>query len=96
MSATAAFGYEKEDGSIHYVLYHNLQNDEIEQYVEKRTNPYTIRTSILNAMCLDNYFSQESFMAEASTCRVLYRMDGSVVLKNTSAPQTYPSSASSS
>lgn len=85
--STAAFGYEKENGSIHYVLYHDLRSDEIEQYMEKRTNPYTIHTSVLNAMCLDNYFSQESFMAERSTCRVLYRMDGSVILKNASAPK---------
>jgi hypothetical protein len=80
MDRTTAFGYEQEDGNIHYLLSRELILDEIEKYLISRIVPSKLNITIISDSIID-YFSDKKFEQDKSKWRILYTLDGSVICK---------------
>lgn len=77
MGGTTAFGYEKENGTVAYIITHDCAI----KYIKERNVPkYVSKQNICND---DSFFCSELSKAEKSIMRVLYKLDGSTVIKHT-------------
>lgn len=76
MGGTTAFGYEKENGTVAYII----TNDCGIKYIKERKVPkYVSKQNICND---DTFFCSELSKTEKSEVRVLYKLDGTTVIKN--------------
>jgi len=80
MINSTAFGYEKENGTIQYILSHELTLDEIEQYLEERRVPGNININKTSISIID-YFNKNSNELDNTKWRILYMLDGTVICR---------------
>lgn len=75
-----AFGYEKDNGDVSYVLSNHMTKDDIKksQYLKTRTTPTCCNQE--KTLIMENYFDKEIFSKEKTDFRVLFKLDGSIVL----------------
>jgi len=80
MGGSTAFGYEQENGSIHYCL---TNEDVLDMFMEdiyaRRTPCSAAKHYIIKS--LDEYFSEETFIKDDSVWRILYMLDGKTLCK---------------
>lgn len=78
MSLRTAFGYEKENGKVVYVLCQELSFDIIyKKYLVNRSVPDVgVNTESLT---VEMYFRKENFANDLTTWRILYKLDGDIV-----------------
>ena len=80
MSKTTAFGYEKENGKVVYVLCQELGFDDIyKKYLCNRSVPDVGLNS--ETLTEEMYFRVDSFENELTTWRILYKLDGNIVCR---------------
>lgn len=76
MGGITAFGYEKENGTVAYIVTHDYDID----YIKHRKVPkYVSKQNVCND---DSFFCSELSKTEKSEVRVLYKLDGTTVIKN--------------
>jgi hypothetical protein len=72
-----AFGYEKDNGKVAYVLCHELLFDEIyTKYLVNRSVPGAGIS--IEAPTIEMYFGNEK---EMTTWRILYKLDGNIICR---------------
>ena len=74
------FGYEQDNGSIHYIQTRSMTIDEAQFYLITRTAPEHNNQLIICKSILD-YFSDETFNKDESNLRILYKLDGEIKLR---------------
>jgi hypothetical protein len=76
MGGITAFGYEKENGTVAYII---TRDSGIHYIKERKVPKYVSKQNICND---DSFFCSELSKAEKSEVRVLYKLDGSTIIKN--------------
>jgi len=77
MCNSTTFGYEHEDGKIHYIRTHYMSLDEIQSYLILRSTPtHSNKTNISHS--ISEYFNENSFNDDNSSLRILYMLDGTI------------------
>jgi hypothetical protein len=77
MGGTTVFGYEKENGTVAYIITHDCG---IKYIKERKVPTYVSKQNICNN---DSFFSSELSKIEKSALRVLYKLDGTTVIEQT-------------
>ena len=80
MINSTAFGYEHENGTVQYILSHELTLDEIEQYLEQRRVPGNININKISPSIIE-YFNKNSNELDNTKWRILYMLDGTVICR---------------
>jgi hypothetical protein len=80
MNGTTTFGYEQENGEIHYSISRDLLLDEIQPYLIKRESPSNTTTPV-TALSINDYFSNERIQRDHSIWRILYTLNGKIICR---------------
>ena len=80
MNGTTTFGYEQDNGEIHYSLSRDLTLDDIQPYLIKRESPSNTLRPII-ALSLNDYFCNERIQRDHSIWRVLYTLSGKIICR---------------
>jgi hypothetical protein len=79
----SAFGYEQDDGKIHYALTKSYTLDEHFDYMNSRKIPQLSVVSYI-APSLEEFFCQTLFTKEKSNWRIVYLLDGTSLCRHCS------------
>lgn len=77
---TTTFGYEQENGEIHYSISRDLILDEIHHFLIKRKSPSNTVLPVI-ALSINDYFSEERIQRDYSIWRVLYMLNGKIICR---------------
>jgi hypothetical protein len=80
MNSTTTFGYEHENGQVHYCISHNLTLDDIHSYLIKRELPSNTVLPVI-ALSINDYFSDERIQKDYSIWRILYMLNGKIICR---------------
>jgi hypothetical protein len=80
MSKTTTFGYEQENGAIHYIITHNMTIDDAQKYLIHKITP-SHGNKIFIVDSIDEYFDHDHFTKDESILRIAYMIDGTVRLR---------------
>jgi hypothetical protein len=83
IGGTTTFGYEQDNGEIHYSISRDLLLDEIQPYLIKRESPLNIASPVI-AFSLNDYFSKERIQRDHSIWRILYTLSGKIICRKNS------------
>jgi hypothetical protein len=81
MGGSTVFGYEKDNGTVVYIITHGIGIEEIyeSKYISDRIVPaHASKSHYCDIGC---FFSDEYFENEDSGWRILYKLDGTTVLR---------------
>jgi len=79
----SAFGYEGEDGSVHYSCTRGYTLDELFTIMSTRKVP-TSTPIHHKTLSLEDYFSEDLYIKENTIWRVLFLLDGTVLCRHVS------------
>jgi hypothetical protein len=79
----SAFGYEQEDGKIHYVLTKAYTLDELYEYIKLRKVPQVTVVSYI-ASSLEDFFCQTLVTKDNSVWRTVFLLDGTSLCRHCS------------
>jgi len=80
ISGTTTFGYEQENGEIHYSISRDRILDDIHTFLIKRESPTNSVTPVIALSILD-YFSDDRINRDHSIWRVLYTLNGKIICR---------------
>ena len=80
MNGTTTFGYEQENGKIHYSISRDLILDDIQPYLLKRESPSNTVSPVI-ASSINDYFSDERIQRDHSIWRILYTLNGNIICR---------------
>jgi hypothetical protein len=83
MNGTTTFGYEQENGEIHYSISRDLILDDIQPYLLKRESPSNTVSPVI-ALSMIDYFSDERIQRDHSIWRILYTLNGKIICRKNS------------
>lgn len=76
-----AFGFEHEDGSIHYICSGKHTIEELNAHMRERIIPKHLSEPI-RAQSVDDFFCETLFEKEKTLWRLVYLLDGSTICRN--------------
>jgi hypothetical protein len=77
MDQLTTFGYEHEDGKIHYIITHHMTIDESQKYLILRKTPsHNNKIYIVNSV--NDYFDNNIYTKDNSSLRIVYMLDGTI------------------
>jgi len=80
MNRTTTFGYEQDNGEIHYSVSPDLLLDDIQPYLIKHESPSNTVSPVI-ALSINDYFSDERIQRDYSIWRVLYMLNGKIICR---------------
>jgi len=79
----SAFGYEQEDGRIHYALTKTYTFDELLDYMNSRKVPQPTNITYI-APSIEDYFCKTLVDKDNSNWRIVFLLDGTTLCRHSS------------
>lgn len=81
IKTSVSFGYEQDNGNIHYTIINNISNDDIQKYILLRKVPINYnKINIVSSIA--EYFDEINYEKDNTYSRILYMLNGKIDIRS--------------
>ena len=77
---TASFGYEQDNGNIHYSIINKISDADIQKYITLREIPINYNKINIVSSIIE-YFDKNNYEKDNTYVRILYMLDGKIDIR---------------